>query len=132
MILVDTNVLIDIFAADPTWKDRSLNALRLASARDALAVNEVVYAELAPGFPNVAELDMGIAALGIVAAPSPRAALFLAGHAFRRYRRRGGAPTGVLPDFFIGAHAAVAGAQLLTRDSRRIKDYFPSVSLIAP
>ena len=132
MILVDTNVLIDIFAEDPTWKDRSLNALRLASARDALAVNEVVYAELAPGFPNVAELDMGIAALGIVAAPSPRAALFLAGHAFRCYRRRGGARTGMLPDFFIGAHAAVAGAQLLTRDSRRIKDYFPSVSLIAP
>ena len=132
MILVDTNILIDIFAEDPDWKDRSLVALRLASARDALAVNEVVYAELAPGFPDVAELDAALAALGIATARSPKAALFLAGHAFRNYRRRGGSRTGVLPDFFIGAQAAVEGAQLLTRDARRIRAYFPSVSIIAP
>jgi predicted nucleic acid-binding protein len=132
LILVDTNILIDIFAEDPVWKDRSLVALRLADARDALAVNEVVYAELAPGFPNIPELDLALDALAIATAPSPKAALFLAGHAFRHYRRRGGARTGVLPDFFIGAHAAVEGAQLLTRDAGRIRAYFPSVAIIAP
>ncbi|HET9318170.1 MAG TPA: type II toxin-antitoxin system VapC family toxin [Rhizomicrobium sp.] len=132
MILVDTNILIDIFAEDPIWKDRSLVALRLAKARDALSVNEVVYAELAPGFPNVLELDLALDALAVATAPSPKSALFLAGHAFRRYRRQSGTKTGVLPDFFIGAHAVVEDAQLLTRDARRIQTYFPTVGIISP
>lgn len=112
--------------------ERSLVALRIAYARDALTVNEVVYAELAPGFPNSIELDLALAGLGVVTAPSPKVALFLAGHVFRHYRRHGGIRTGVLPDFFIGAHAAVENAQLLTRDPKRIKAYFPTVDVIAP
>ena len=132
MILVDTNILIDLFTEDPAWKDRSRIAFRLAKTRDELAVNEIVYAELAPGFPNVAELDTALGALGVVNVPTPRAALFLAGHVFRQYRRGGGIKTGVLPDFFIGAHAAVTGSVLLTRDTRRIRRYFPSVELITP
>ena len=132
MIFVDTNILIDIFAEDPIWKDRSLVAVYHAGARDTLAVNEVVYAELSPGFPDIAEMDAALATLNIVPAPSPKAALFLAGRAFQQYRRRGGTKTGVLADFFIGAHAAVEGAPLLTRDPGRVRRYFPTVEMIAP
>jgi predicted nucleic acid-binding protein len=132
LILIDTNILIDLFAEDPAWKDRSLAAFRLAKARDALAINDVVYAELAPGFPNVAELDAALAALDVVVVPTAKSALFLAGHVYQRYRRQQGAKLNVLPDFFIGAHAAVEGTQLLTRDARRIKAYFPTVEVISP
>lgn len=132
MILIDTNILIDLFAEDPDWNGRSLVAFRLAKSRDALAINDIVYAELAPGFPNVAELDAALAALDVVVVPTAKAALFLAGHVYRRYRRQRGIKLSVLPDFFIGAHAAVEGAQLLTRDARRVTTYFPTVEVISP
>ena len=132
MILVDTNVLLDILAEDPTWEPWSTRALHEARAKDNLAVNDVIYAELSPGYQDIGELDDALGELGIAGAAMPRFALFLAGHAFRQYRRRRGVKTGVLPDFFIGAHAFVEDATLLTRDPGRIKAYFPTVTLITP
>jgi hypothetical protein len=95
-------------------------------------INDVVYAELSVGFLRVEEVDATIAAAQVEVAPIPREALFLAGKAFQLYRAGGGTRSGVLPDFFIGAHAAVAKVPLLTRDARRYRSYFPTVQLIAP
>jgi len=100
--------------------------------RDRLAINFVIYAELSVGFARIEELDGVLGATGIGVADIPRPALFLAGKAFQTYRKRGGARTGVLPDFFIGAHAVVLNAPLLTRDAGRFRTYFPTVELIAP
>ena len=132
MILVDSNVLLDVFDKDPVWLNWSLTQLRRSALRDELAINPIVYAEISARFRTPAELDelldeMEIKVLGI-----PRAAAFLAGKAFAYYRRRGGARANVLPDFFIGAHAVVFGCSLLTRDTRRYTTYFPAVPLIAP
>lgn len=132
MILVDTNVLIDILSNDPVWQASSKVALELATAQDVVVVTDVVYAELAPGYPGTDELDAALERLKLKTATTPKQALFLAGHAHRLYRRRGGTKTGVLPDFFIGAHAAVEGASLLTRDPGRVRAYFPTVMLLAP
>ncbi len=96
-----------------------------------LLINDVVYAELAVRYERIEELDAFIDEAGLVVAPFPRAALFLAGKAFTRYRRAGGSRTGVLPDFFIGAHAAVQQFPLLTRDVGRYRSYFPTVALIS-
>ena len=132
MILVDTNILIDILSKDPMWEAPSAATLHLATARDTVVVTDVVYAELAPNYPGPEELDAALEQLRLKTATPPKQALFLAGHAHRQYRRRGGTKTGVLPDFFIGAHAAVEGAALLTRDPGRVRAYFPTVTLIAP
>ncbi len=132
MIHVDSSVLLDLLERDPVWEARSASAFRLAGMRDDIAISDIVYAEVAPGFDQPNDLDAALAALGLKTRTPPKQALFLAGHAFKRYRRRGGAKTGVLPDFFIGAHAAVEGAALLTRDPGRVRAYFPTVALIAP
>ena len=133
MILIDTNVLVDVYARDRIWEERSAAAIELAASREQLVINDVVYAELSPGFKHVKELDDALAQTRVLRIAIPKFALYLAGHAYRRYRRQsGGTKTGVLPDFFIGAHAAVEGAPLLTRDPSRIRAYFPTVSLIAP
>ena len=132
MILIDTNVLIDIATEDPVWAEWSLQEFNAAAAMDELAINDVVYAELSVGYDSVDELDRAIQRVGITLAPIPRAALFVAGRVFQRYRAAGGIRTGVLPDFFLGAHAAVAGVRLLTRDTRRYRTYFPELTLIAP
>ena len=132
MIIVDTSVLLDVLRADQEWADWSEAALNAASLRDELAINDVIYAELATRYPGIADLDAAITAMALRHAAIPRPALFLAGKAFQRYRTRGGTRTGVLADFFIGAHAAVENAQLLTRDTKRIAGYFPTVQLIAP
>jgi predicted nucleic acid-binding protein len=97
-----------------------------------LLINDVIYAETSVGFRNVGDFDAALAELGVAVMPIPRLALFLAGKAFTQYRRAGGTRTGVLPDFFIGAHATVEGIPLLTRDARRYRHYFPTVQLIAP
>ena len=107
-------------------------ALDSASFRGPLAINDVVYAELSVRFERIEDLDDVLDEAGITLAPIPRAALFLAGKVFQRYRAAGGIRNGVLPDFFIGAHAAVAGLPLLTRDVQRYRTYFPSLSVIAP
>ena len=132
MILVDTNILVDIFAKDPLWEERSLDAIEVAGAREQLAINDIIYAELSPGFDQMAGLDDALARTGVTIVGLPKPALFSAGQAYRRYRRQRGTKNNVLADFFIGAHAAVAGAALLTRDPRRIAAYFPSVAIIAP
>lgn len=132
MILVDTNVLLDLVTDDPVWADWSQQQLDLAAARDTLAINAVVYAELSIGYPSIEPLDAMIDAAGLVITAIPRPALFLAGKAFQRYRAAGGVRTGVLPDFFLGAHAMVTHAPLITRDAARYRTYFPEITLIAP
>ena len=132
MILLDTNVLLDVVGGDPVWADWSRRRLNVAAATDEIAVNDVVYAELSVGYRRVEELDEMLVRAGVALAPIPRPALFLAGRAFQRYRRAGGGKTGVLPDFFIGAHAVISGALLITRDTRHYRTYFPGIMLIAP
>jgi predicted nucleic acid-binding protein len=132
VILVDTNVLLDLVTDDPVWAAWSPQQLDLASARDELAINDIVYAELSIGYARMEPLDEMIRSAGLVNAAMPRPALFLAGKAFQRYRSAGGRRTGVLPDFFIGAHAVIAEAALITRDAARYRSYFPGIVLIAP
>ncbi len=130
--LVDTNVLLDIATNDSRWATWSLHQLDAAAIRGPVLINAVVYAELSVGYARIEEIDAILSDIGLEIAEIPRAALFLAGKVFRRYRARGGTRTGVLPDFFIGAHAAVAPFPLLTRDPRRYSTYFSRLTLIAP
>ncbi len=132
MKLVDTNVLLDIVTNDPAWAAWSLRQLEAAELQGALVVNSVVYAELSVRFRSLQAVEEKVAELGLTVATIPRLALFLAGKAYQRYRRAGGARTGVLPDFFIGAHAAAEGLPLITRDPRRFRTYFPDVQLVCP
>jgi predicted nucleic acid-binding protein len=132
MTLVDTNVLLDIATDDPKWAKWSLQQLDAAAVRGPVLINPVIYAEFSVGYERIEEVDKVLADVNLEIAEIPRAALFLAGKVFQRYRAQGGGRSNVLPDFFIGAHAAVAQLPLLTRDPRRYKTYFPSVSLIAP
>jgi len=131
MILVDTNVLLDIYRADAIWMPWSLQHLQQAKPGQ-LALNMVVYAELAGHPAEPANLDEFLEMLGIQMLELSRPAARLAGLAFRSYRQRGGTKTGVLPDFFIGAHAQAEGYKLLTRDAGRYKTYFPKIKLICP
>jgi predicted nucleic acid-binding protein len=131
MVLVDTNVLLDVLQNDPQWADWSQGQLESASLTDSRAVNAVIYSELSMAFERIEELEAVLADASLRVEPIPREALFLAGKAFLSYRRRG-ARQGVLPDFYIGAHAAVGGFALLTRDVNRYRSYFPTVRLIAP
>ena len=132
MLLVDTNVLVDVLENDPDWADWSIGQLRAQSQIHPLAINPVIYAELSLTFSTVEALDATLDKLGLAIMELPRPALFLAGKAFMRYRRAGGKKSNVLADFFIGAHAAVIGCPLLTRDTKRYQRYFPSVKLITP
>ena len=132
MILVDTNVLLDVFEDDAEWSDWSQDRLETASVTDTLAINPVIYSELSIGFARIEELEAVIKEASLAFEDIPREALFLAGKAFLRYRRSRGIKRGVLPDFYIGAHAAVMQWPLLTRDVARYRAYFPTVSLIAP
>lgn len=132
MLLVDTNVLIDVLEDDPEWADWSIAQLRAQSKVHPLTINPTIYAELSLTFSKVEALDNTIADLGLTVLEMPRPALFLAGKAFAQYRKRGGKANNVLADFFIGAHAAVLGCSLLTRDAKRYQSYFSSVKLITP
>ncbi|HMN76859.1 MAG TPA: type II toxin-antitoxin system VapC family toxin [Burkholderiaceae bacterium] len=132
MILVDTNVLLDVLANDSAWADWSLRQLRARAQVHDLAINPAIYAELSLAFDSVQALDSAIEGMGLLVQELPRPALFLAGRAFLRYRREGGNRSNVLPDFFIGAHAAVQSWDVLTRDARRYRSYFPTVGLITP
>jgi hypothetical protein len=130
--LVDTNVLLDVVTDDPTFADWSLAQLEAASLRGPLVINDVIYAELSVRYGRIEDLDEFVERAGLRREAMPAAALFLAGKAFLAYRQAGGSRTGVLPDFFIGAHAAVQGVPLLTRDVARCRTYFPTVALIEP
>lgn len=132
MTLVDTNVLLDLVTDDPNWADWSIAQLEAASLNGPLLINDVVYAELSVRYDGVEILEAFVDEAGLKLAPMPRAALFLAGKVFTQYRRSGGSRTGVLPDFFIGAHAAVNELPLLTRDVGRYRKYFPTLKLITP
>ncbi len=130
--LVDSNVLLDIATADPVWFDWSSTALASAADESALVVNALIYGEVSIRYETIEELEIVIPSSEFRREQLPYEAAFLAGKAFLQYRRRGGVRTSPLPDFFIGAHAAVAGFRLLTRDPRRYRTYFPTVELIAP
>ena len=132
MTLVDTNVLLDLVTNDPHWADWSISQLETWSLRGPLVINDVVYSELAVRYERIEDLDAFVEEARLEIAPMPREALFLAGKVFTQYRRAGGSRTGVLPDFFVGAHAAVADQPVLTRDVGRFRTYFPSLVLITP
>lgn len=133
MVLVDTNVLLDVLQDDPQWADWSQGQLEAASLTGSLAINAVIYSELSMAFARIEELEAVLSDASLGVETIPREALFLAGKAFLMYRRsRKGTKQGVLPDFYIGAHAAVSGLPILTRDVSRYRSYFPTVKLIAP
>ena len=131
-LLVDSNVMLDIFEDDPNWADWSEAMLHRYSETHILCINSVIYAEVSIGFERIEELEAVIVGCGFQMRQIPKEALFLAGKAFLSYRKRGGTRTSPLPDFFIGAHAAVEGMELLTRDTTRFGTYFPTVKLISP
>lgn len=132
MTLVDTNVLLDLVTNDPVWAGWSIEQLENASLRGPLLINDIIYAELAVRYERIEDLDAFVAEAQLVLVPFSRAALFLAAKVFTQYRRAGGTRTGVLPDFLIGAQAAVEKLPLLTRDVGRYRSYFPTVELICP
>jgi predicted nucleic acid-binding protein len=132
LLLVDTNVILDVISNDPQWAAWSQAQLDAASLKSTLLINPVIYAELSIAYERIEELESLVERAGFRLDPVPREALFLAGRVFLQYRKRRGTKTGVLPDFFIGAHAAVAGIPLLTRDVGRYTTYFPSLKLITP
>ena len=132
MILVDSCVLLDLIGGDPVWQPWSARKLAASSLVEDLFVNPIVYAEISARYDKQNEVDRMLAAAGLEFMGVPRQAAFLAARAYRRYRSQGGSHTSLLPDFFIGAHAAVLGASILTRDTRRYATYFPTVPLIAP
>ena len=129
-VLVDTNILVDITGGDGNWV--SWSSEKVAEFRDRLVINPVIYSELCVPLESVEEAEALTSLLGLVYLEMPRVALFLAARAFRHYRRQGGMTTSPLPDFFIGAHAAVLGIPILTRDVSRYRTYFPKVLLISP
>jgi predicted nucleic acid-binding protein len=131
-MFVDTNVLVDVLQDDPDWAEWSLAQLRAQSKVHRLVINPIIYAELSLTFSTTEALDEALGVMQLEVLEIPKPALFLAGKAFVQYRRQGGQKSNVLPDFFIGAHAAVSGVPLLTRDARRYGNYFPTVRLITP
>jgi predicted nucleic acid-binding protein len=132
VLLVDTNVLLDIVEHDPEWRDWSAEQLRNQKTVHELVISPVVYAELSPSFSSQHKLDSEVQFIGLRFRELPKSALYLAGIAHRQYRRSGGARESILADFLIGAHAMVLGCGILTRDARRYRNYFPRVPLVAP
>ena len=128
---IDSSVLLDVFTEDPTWCAWSEAQLTAAAQRGAMVINAVVLAEIAPRFSHVETLRASLPSMAIIE-PIPLAASFLAGHAHADYRRAGGRREAILPAFLIGAHAAVSGRPLLTRDPRRVATYIPGAALIKP
>ena len=132
MTFVDTNVLLDVVTDDPTHADWSISQLEAAALQGPLLINDCVYAELSVGYLDKARLDAFVNSAGLRHEAIPRDALFLAGKAFAVYRRSKGTKLNVLPDFFIGAHAAVLSLPIITRDARRYRTYFPELEVISP
>lgn len=132
MTLIDTNILLDITTDDPRWSTWSLKQLEIASLAGPLLVNDVVYAEMAGAYETEKDLREFLDIIQAELVAIPRQAFFMAGKAYRQYRKSGGERNAILADFFIGAHAASTGIPLLTRDVRKYRTYFPDVKLIAP
>ena len=131
-VLVDSSVVLDVFLDDPEWGGWSEGVLSKLSETRSLIINPMIYTEISIGFERIEELEKAVEECGLKMVPIPREALFLAGKVYLRYRKGKGKKVAPLPDFFIGAHAAVEGLELVTRDIRRIKTYFPSVKIISP
>ena len=130
--LVDSNVLLDVIAEHEEWFEWSYRALQRARQEGGVAMNPIVYAEISVGYSAQAECDEAFPESSIARLELPWAAAFAAGKAYLEYRRGGGTRLSPLPDFYIGAHAAVSGLRLLTRDATRYRTYFPEVQLVAP
>jgi len=130
--LLDSNVLLDVLEEDPDWYAWSAAALARAADAGELVINPIVYAEVSVGFERIEDMEALMPPEDFVRAALPWEAAFLAGKCFLAYRRAGGDRRSPLPDFFIGAHAAVEGLTLVTRDARRYRTYFPTVDIIAP
>lgn len=130
--LVDSNVLLDVMTLDKRWYEWSSAALAAAADTGRLIINPIIYAEISTRFSTIEKLEEALPINMFVREAIPYAAAFLAGKVFLAYRRRGGAKRSPLPDFFIGAHAALAGHQLLTRDAKRYRAYFANLDVIAP
>lgn len=131
-VLVDSNVLLDVITNDPVWGIWSNSILERLANQSVLVVNPLIYAEVSVGLPSIESLEEALPPELVVRDELPYEAAFLAGKVFVEYRRRGGTRRSPLPDFYIGAHAAIAGYRLLTRDAGRFRTYFPSLELIAP
>lgn len=131
-LLVDSNVILDIFLDDPHWADWSESTLEDYGEHTTLFINTIIYAEVSVGFKKIEELESALHKGGFRILEIPKEALFLAGKAFLKYKRGKGNKRSPLPDFFIGAQAAVLDLVLITRDARRYKTYFPTVRMICP
>ncbi|HNV46170.1 MAG TPA: PIN domain-containing protein [Spirochaetota bacterium] len=131
-LLVDSSVVLDIITDDPTWADWSQQMLARHVTSHRLYINPIIYTEVSIGFERIEEVEFVISNSGLKILQIPREALFLAGKAFLRYKKHKGSKSSTLPDFFIGAHAAVSQLAVLTRDVTRIRTYFPTVRIIAP
>jgi predicted nucleic acid-binding protein len=131
-ILVDSNVILDVLTEDPQWCRWSSETLARCAEASILLINPIIYAEVSIGFERIEDLDAAVPDGFFRRKHLPWEAGFLAGKCFLRYRREGGKRLAPLPDFYIGAHAAIAGLTLLTRDARRYRTYFPRLTLIAP
>ena len=131
-VLVDSNVLLDVVTQDPRWGAWSAETLARVADEEILVINALVYAEVSVGFETVEALEAALPGDLYRREGLPYEAAFLAGKVFRQYRQAGGARRSPLPDFYIGAHAAVSGYELLTRDASRYRSYFPRLRLIAP
>lgn len=130
--LVDSNVLLDVMTQDVRWLDWSAAMLQTAAHDGALYINPLVYAEVSYHFATIEDLDDALPRAYYRRADLPWPAGFLAAQVFLKYRRAGGSRRSPLPDFYIGAHAAISGFTLLTRDARRYREYFPTVRVVAP
>jgi predicted nucleic acid-binding protein len=132
MILVDSNILLDIFTIDPQWYDWSASKLSLIAESHKLIINDIIYTEISICFERIEDLEETFSGDFFKIMPMPKEALFLAGKAFLQYKSNNGTKNSVLPDLFIGAHASVLGIPLITRDTGRYKTYFPKLQLITP
>ena len=131
-VIVDSNIILDVFLNDLKWADWSESKLEEYSYSSSLYINSIIYSEISIGFKLIEELEAAVSKAGLQLLEIPKEALFLAGKAFLKYRRRKGAKRTPLPDFFIGAQAAILNLDLLTRDVSKYQSYFPTVELIAP
>jgi len=131
-VLVDSNVILDVATEDVRWGPWSTSALAEAAEEDDLAINPIIYAEVSIRYETIEELEAALPEAVFIKKALPWEAAFLAGKVFVRYRRRGGTKRSPLPDFYIGAHAVLSGFSLLTRDPRRYRTCFPSLTLISP
>lgn len=131
-ILIDSNIILDIFTDDPNWADWSESILEEYANFSILYINSIIYSEISIGFNRIEDLESANIKAGLQMLDFPKEALFLAGKTFLNYRKRRGSKSSPLPDFFIGAQAAVLNIELITRDVSRYRSYFPTVKLITP